>query len=500
MLLGRALVDGRPTVLLIKARLRHPRGEPSAPALGLMYLGAVAREWCGWNVFAVDTYLEERPEAAIRGAIRKLRPAVIGLSALTSESFTMHAYARIAREAAADAVILAGGPHPSAYEAETLANSAIDGVVIGEGELAFCEILDRVRAGHVWNDVPGVVTRGLLGLRRAAPRPNFEQLDSLPMPAWDLTDIDAYSRRKGQSMAGIRRYMPLMTSRGCPYRCTYCHDIQGKRFRAHSVDYVLRMIEELTRDHGVFDFDIVDDIFNFDADRMDGICDRILALPYRIRFTFPNGVRADRMRVPQVDKLARAGCEYVGIAIETTSPRVQKQIRKHLRFDKLLPVIEAFAERDVLTAGFFMLGFPSETEAEMRNTVEFALRSKLHVAFFFVVTPFKGTELHAGVAGRLGTEPVDQLYVHQRTNMSDVDDERFFALRRKAYLRFYLDPRRMLRIWRSIPQRRQLPYLTFLALARDTFNVEPGRLLEPAARFRRRMLGRRDGQGAARPG
>ena len=96
------------------------------------------------------------------------------------------------------------------------------------------------------------------------------------------------------------------------------------------------------------------------------ICDGLIERG-GIGFTCPNGVRADRMNVEQVDKMARAGCEYVAIAIETATSRLQKQIKKHLRFDKVQPIISAFTERNVFTSGFFMVGFPSETEAELQR-------------------------------------------------------------------------------------------------------------------------------------
>jgi radical SAM superfamily enzyme YgiQ (UPF0313 family) len=508
MLLGRGVPShprGTPRVLFIKARVEQHGSDACAPALGIMYLGAVARE-CGWDARCVDAYLEDDPETAIREAIAELEPRVIGLSALTSESKSMHRFARIAREAAPDAVVLVGGPHASAYAADVLADPAVDGVVIGEGELTLQEILERLSFGKPWRDVAGLVVRGPDGQPVTNPaRAYIEDLDTLPLPAWDLTDVDAYSKRRGQSLAGLRRYMPLMTSRGCPYRCTYCHDIQGKRFRSHSPQYVLRLMDELGERLRVFNFDIIDDIFNFDAERMLSICEGIIERRRNgapIRFTFPNGVRADRLTPAQVDRLAQAGCEYAALAIETATKRLQKQIKKHLRFDKTLPVIEAFHRNDVFAAGFFMLGFPSETEAEVKDTIDFAVRSKLHAAFFFVVTPFRGTELHDEVASEGSHDlPTDltRLFARQKINLSDVPDTRFFALRREAHLRFYFQPRRIASIWRAFPRRAHLVKLAFVMLTRDTLRLQPGALVEPITRLRARVRRVASGKSARPP-
>ncbi len=490
MLLGRAdaSAPGAPKLLLIRARIDDHYGEASAPAQGLMYLGAVART-CAWDTRALDTYLVEDPEVAIRVALKRFPADVIGISALTAESRSMHALARVVRAARPEAVVLAGGAHASAEPVQTALNPAVDAAVIGEGEETLREILKRIAAGKPWKDSAGLAFRGEDGqVHQTRPRGYLEDLDQLPPPAWDLTDIDAYSQRRGMSLAGQRRYMPLTTSRGCPYRCSYCHDIQGKRFRAHSPEYVLRMMDDLRRDYAVHDFDITDDIFNFDAERMLKLCDGMIERG-DIRFTCPNGIRADRMTVEQVERMADAGCQYVAIAIETATPRLQKQIRKHLRFDKALVIIEAFNCRQVFTSGFFMMGFPSETETELRATIEFALESKLHAAHFFVVTPFGGTEMHEQVVDTMGQEATlltgSGMFFRPKHNLSAVPDRRFYRLRGSAYLRFYLDPRRVTRIYKAHPRRNDLLQYFGTMLLRDVLRIEPGRPLGVLSRLRK---------------
>lgn len=455
-----------------------------------MYLGSVARE-LGWDVRALDTYLVEGDTEALTDALAEFPADVVGLSALTAESRSLFRLATAARRAAPSAVILAGGAHASAEPEATAAHADVDAAVVGEGERTLAEILTRIAAGLEWRGVAGIAFRDADGqVQRTAPRPYIEDLDELPMPAFDLTDLDAYSRRRGMSLAGQRRYMPLTTSRGCPYRCTYCHDIQGKRFRAHSPEYVLAMIDELRERYGVFDFDITDDIFNFDPQRLMAICDGLIARG-DVHYTCPNGVRGDRLTVEQVDRMARAGAQYVAIAVETATPRLQKQIRKHLRFDKALPVIQAFTERNVFTSGFFMVGFPTESEEELRATVDFAVGSKLHAAYFFVVTPFGGTEMHEHVVETL-SEAATQLtgsgmFFRPVENLSQVPDGKFYAIRRNAYLRFYLDPRRIFRIWRAHPRKGDLMQYFFTMFVRDAVRVEPGKLLGPVARVRNRL-------------
>jgi len=471
---------GAPRLLFVRARIEDDRGEASGPAQAPMVLGAVARR-LGWDVRCLDAYLEEDPEASLRSALAEFPADVVGLTALTAEFRSMHRLARVARAERPGAVVLAGGPHPSADPAETVANGAIDAAVIGEGERTLEDVLVRVERGEPWHDVPGLALRGSDGrVRHTAPRAAIEDLDSLPMPAFDLTDVDAYAHRRGMSQAGKRRYMPITTSRGCPYRCTYCHDIQGKRFRAHGTAWVLRMIDELRERWDVHSFDVTDDIFNFDAERMLEICDGLAARP-GVGFTCPNGIRADRMTPAQAERMADAGLEYVAIAIETAVPRLQKQIRKHLRFDKVLPVIDVFARRRVLVSGFFMVGFPGETEEEMRATIDFACGSRLHTAYFFVTTPFAGTEMHGEIVAERGAAAAEIVgsgfFFRPVVNLSAIPDDRFARLRRNAYLRFYLDPRRVVQIFLAHPRKRDLLEYFATIFFRDALRIEPARLL-----------------------
>lgn len=493
MLLGNAPAPAdAPRILFVKARIEDHLGESSAPSQGPMVLGAVARS-LGWDARCVDSYLEDDPAAALREALTRFPADVIGLSALTAEFRSMHELARVARALRPDAVILAGGAHASADPDDVVRNDAIDAAVLGEGEATLADILGRVRRGEPWRDVPGLAVRDANGrVHRTAPRAAIEDLDSLPLPAFDLTDIDEYATRRGMSLVGMRRYMPITTSRGCPYRCTYCHDIQGKRFRAYSPAYVLRMIDELRSRYDVHHFDVTDDIFNFDAARMVEICDGLVERG-GIGFTCPNGIRVDRMTVQQAERMADAGCEYVAIAIETATPRLQKQIKKHLRFDKVLPIIDAFTRRRVFTAGFFMVGFPSETKEELRGTIDFALGSKLHAAYFFVVTPFAGTEMHAEIVDQRGVAATDLVgsgfFFRPRNNLSGMSDTRLLAMRRNAYLRFYLDPRRMLRIFRAHPRKMNLAEYFVTMFVRDALRIDPARVLRPLSALRGRLAG-----------
>jgi radical SAM superfamily enzyme YgiQ (UPF0313 family) len=218
---------------------------------------------------------------------------------------------------------------------------------------------------------------------------------------------------------------------------------------------VINELLYLKREKHIDEVDIIDDIFNLDKERSKAICDRIVQEKIKIGITFPNGLRADQMDEELIDKLKVAGCYRIIYAIESGSPRIQKEMKKKLNLEKSKYIIEYTAKKGISTGGFFMLGFLNETEAQMKMTTDFALKSKLHTASFFILQPFPRTEIfeQAKSAGfDLKGFPEDHYY-RVAHNISQVPVERIYKLRAKAIRRFYFNPLRVIRFLRTTPFR-----------------------------------------------
>ena len=186
----------------------------------------------------------------------------------------------------------------------------------------------------------------------------------------------------------LRKYLSLFSSRGCPCKCTYCHEVFGKRFRAGSPERLVAELEHYVKVFGVTDFEFLDDIFNFDRKRVLEICDLIAKRNLKLRINFPNAVRTDALTEEVLDALVGAGLYHSAFALESGSPRIQKFMRKRLNIDKFLQGVKWATNRGVFAHGFAMLGFPTETEEDMKATLEVACNSRLHTAAFFTVIPF----------------------------------------------------------------------------------------------------------------
>jgi anaerobic magnesium-protoporphyrin IX monomethyl ester cyclase len=425
--------------------------------MGLLYLAAAARRDHGAEVRLVDGRFPWNGRARIAHELADLGPDIIGLSALTLHARELHEAAALARAVAPRTLIVAGGPHPSVFPDQVLRDPNVDAVVVGEGERPFGGIVSRLASGERnLSGIPGVRTRAV---PRGEPGVPVDPLDDLAVPAWDLVDPRAYAVWPSMAPVGIRRQFSLVTSRGCPFGCIYCHRSHGRRFRPHSAERVLDEIARLARGGRATDFEVVDDVFNLDRDRVLAITEGVLRLGLRVRFQFPNGLRSDRLDAELLGLLRRAGTNWISYAVETGSPRLQRLLRKRLDLDLASRAIRDGDRLGIFGDGFFMLGLPTETEAEAAQTVRFACDSELHSAKFFTALAFPGTEMHARYSGEEAPALFRSYdYYFTEKNLSSIPDERLPEIVNGALRSFFRSPRRIGRILRAHPMPLTLPF------------------------------------------
>lgn len=437
--------------------------------LGIMSLAAAVRAKGHADVAIFDMKVERWTVAQACDALVAHRPEIVGLSAMTYEAGCMHELARELERRLPRVVIVCGGPHPSVADEDVMREAAVDFVVRGEGEHTLVDLLDGLRDARTdWSGCLGLNWRDATGApRREADRPPPAALDDLPFPAWDLIDhAKYYDVPRGGVIYASPRFATMFSSRACPWRCTYCHNSYGKSFRERSAEHVLAEIDYLVENHGVKELVFMDDIFNFKAQRAKKIAEGLIERGYGLKLTFPNGFRGDILDEELVVLLKRAGMYRCMVAVESAVPRIQKVMKKNLKIDKVERIVDFIARQGVMVHGAFMLGFPSETEEEMQATIDWASKSSFHTAAFFRVIPFKGTELFQQVEHAGYELPTDWSAYEPYTteiNLSAVPEDRIFRLRKDAYRRFYLNPRRLWRIFRLIPNKlSMIPYLSLL--------------------------------------
>ncbi|EIV94835.1 Fe-S oxidoreductase [Frankia sp. QA3] len=385
-----------------------------------------------------------------RSALGRFAPDVVALSALTYYAPEL-AFVAGWVKAELGSVVIVGGPHATAIGRGVLDDGNIDYALVGEGEAGFGDLLDLVRGGGTRRaDVGGLVYREPDGTVRANPRGVVPDLDALATPTLAHLDPDPFAGYT--SLLNLKvRYMPIVTTRGCPYQCVYCHDIMGKSVRYRSAAAVVAEVDYWHEAAGVDTFLVYDDIFNIHRGRVREIFAEFARRP-GLRFAFPNGLRADLLSEDIVDLLLDGGTFYAMVAVESGDQRVQQVIKKRLNLDRTRRMIEYMGNAGVILGSFNIFGFPSETEADIERTIEFnASTTGLSKANFFVLSPHEGTEVWDMALGQ-GYEPprggAGQGYFSapESSPTAEVSWDRLEELRREAYSRFYLTPARVRKV------------------------------------------------------
>ncbi len=449
-------------ILLVESGVERPENfvYQAYPPHGLMYLAAYLRENQPGHEIKILDLLIERCRAEDRAAfIKDLSPDIVGIHAMNFQASSMHRTAAFIKSILPDSHVVAGGPYPTAEPESVLKDNNVDTAVFGEGEVTFAELAAKISDDGNVSGLPGTVTRRNGGVVRGPDREFIQDLDSIPFPAWDMVDLAKFFTDRVLNQNDIRwrnEVTTVFTSRACPYGCIYCHNIFGKKFRARSPEKVMEEITTLHNEYGIREIHIIDDCFNLEADRAKAILQKIIDSGLDLKLAFPNGIRGDRIDSEMIELMVRAGTYKVNFGIESGSPGIQKLIRKGLNLDKIRKAIEEADRAGLFIHGFFMMGFPDETEEDMKMTIDFARRSRLHTAGFALLSPFPGTEVRRIAEERktrVNYDPNDTSYSRLSANLTSVQDGRLLRLHRLAHWRFYFSVRRILRILKAMPRK-----------------------------------------------
>lgn len=427
------------------------------PPLGLMYLAGYLRKYRPGRDHINILDLSVQSEDYV---FEKLKEAdLIGLSSTNRDGLYLKRIMNHVRDINRNCSVILGGPIVSSSLSELYDHFNMDCAVAYEGEQTLLEVVEKFDS----DNLPFEAIKGLVYKNGSSQftgrRETIEDLDdAIPFPAWDLVlenplSEEYWKRKSFAFFRNERKYMGLFTSRGCPYTCIYCHDIFAKRFRAHSAERVVAEIEYLNSKFGIRDFEFYDDTFNFDKDRTRKICDLLIEEKLKINMYFPNGLRADRLEKDIIEKMARAGTKVMCFAIETVSERLQKLLRRNLKFDNINEMIEVAVKNGIHSEGFFMLGHPTETKEEMLATIDFAAKSPLHSAAFSIAIPQKGTELFSKYIGEQTPQSFGQGYYVYSSAISQLQPQEVRKLLTHTFVKFYLRPLRIIRILKTFPVR-----------------------------------------------
>jgi len=429
--------------------------------LGLGYLSHAVKTMRKDETRILDARRFRLPPPRVVEQAAQFRPDVIGVTAMTYEAPEALDLIAKFKERWPDTPVIIGGPHATGFGPSLLERCRADFLVMGEGEQTLVELLDALEGKRDISGVAGIARRDKGELKAAGSRAAVEDMDRL-MVDWDAINPEHYfssfRRNALNTIAVSPRRLPVFFSRGCPFGCSYCHHIFGRKYRLFPVEAAVDQMVRLRDRYRLREFEIIDDTFNLKLDHAKAVMREIIARKLNVGLAFTSGLRADRMDEELLDLMARAGTYRIDYAIECASPRIQKLVHKNLDLDRAREVVNMTAARRIVTGTYNILGFPGETREEMEQTVDYALSLDNHIASFFYLMPFPGTEI--AEADPEISRKVRELTFRDASgialNLSAAPDEVLRKLKRRAYRNFYFSASRMSRIGRDVPKNLRL--------------------------------------------
>jgi anaerobic magnesium-protoporphyrin IX monomethyl ester cyclase len=351
--------------------------------IGLCAISAIARQQ------GHETYLCEINSQNPLEAIAHLKPEIIAYSSSTGESKHYLKLNSAIKKEHPGVFTIMGGPHPTFYP-EVIKEGSLDAVCIGEGELAFAELLSARLSQKPVANIPNIVT--LENINNNSVRDLIDDLDSLPFPdyalLYDNTPMGSYPLKS------------IISSRGCPYDCTYCFNHawrkiyagKGKAVRRHSVDYVIDELKYIKSRWPLSCVKFYDDIFTYKADQW--LEDFSKKYKKEIGLPFFILTRADLLTEDMVKLLKSAGCRTISMSIEAGNPEIRRKILgRDMSDEQIIKAHQLCNKYRIYTFTNFIIGIPGATIKDEVKSIDLAIKSKITWAEFLIFHPYPGTTL-----------------------------------------------------------------------------------------------------------
>jgi anaerobic magnesium-protoporphyrin IX monomethyl ester cyclase len=416
---------------------------------------------------------------------------IVGISSPTPLIDEAWQYARIAKQH--HAVTILGGPHLTLMPDESMQKPEVDFVARGEAEGTIVEFVRAVESltpapspngrgeqrpfaqsakggDEVFKPIKGLSWKDAEGkVRHNVDRPLNPDLDAIPLPAYHLFKINRYTNLQPLT-DGLDRHArsyTIVTSRGCPYKCTYCSKpITGDTWRARSVENVIREWKMLVEDLGATEIGVTDDIWNLNLKRAKELCQALIDNGLnKVPWVTVHGMKVNHTDAELFQLMKRAGCKRVGFGVESGDEDILKRVvKKSQTFDQVRAAFKNAKAAGLQTMGFFIYGMPGETAETMDKTTQLALELDPDLAHFMIASPYPGTVLWDTVQreGKLYAHAWRDLAIqsdHAHFDFPGMDPKLVEQKWHEAYRRFYFRPKRLLKrltsadTWRNMPER-----------------------------------------------
>lgn len=429
--------------------------------LGPLALAAWLRRERSDDIRVLDYHLNPDRLDRFPEDLTSFEPEVIAFSAYSVQGPAVHGLIAQAKSVCPDRPVVVGGPYATASPLHLFDDPNIDFAIIGDGEVPFRKLLDLLEAGRPAEDVPGVAFRDTAGRGMWDGRHGeISDLDCLPLLAYDIVDAEAYfsTRTMGYWEAHERR-VPMLTTRGCIFRCSYCFHMHGNNFQQQSPERVMQEISHLVDTYGAREIQFYDDCFNAKRDNALAILKSIADSDLNLRLAFPPGLRGELLDSEFIHALKNAGTYQICVPIDVVEPRHQEYVNRTMDVRKTLDAIRLADRAGLITVTNLILGFPGETREEMERAITLACSSRAHLATFVFLNVFSKTDLYEKVRRdypEYEITPYGGNWQSTRFNLSELSDDELLDIASNATARFHLSPWRLWRLLWLLPRKAAL--------------------------------------------
>ena len=407
-------------VLLINPPRCVTEGKPKlcVPPPSIAYIAAYLRE-VGINVELLDCIIEGwnneelidevnevhtygMSDEAVADYLAESRPEIIGLSLVFSQDLrNVCKISRVAKKVLPNSIVIVGGLHPTIYPEQTFKHSVLDGertidfILRGEGEHRLAEFVFNYQEGKIDKNQDGLV--GYFGdkLVKNPEIKKIQNLDSLPLPAYDMLPMEKYFEINLPSnpFPKGKRVIEVHTSRGCPINCTFCSSTNyNHSFRARSPKAVYEEIKHYQDTYGVDEIQFMDDNLLLNGGRAEKLFDAIK--PLSTSWCTPNGTMVITWKPHLMEKAIDSGIYQVTLSVDGLSKETHALTRKPVDMQNVADKVDAFREKGVLVHGSFVFGIPGENQESILNGLEWVKTLNFTSVAFYIAQPYPGAELY----------------------------------------------------------------------------------------------------------
>jgi radical SAM superfamily enzyme YgiQ (UPF0313 family) len=400
------------------------------------------------NTKIIDGLRDKLSESELVEQIVRERPDVVGITCLTAFYNEVVSLSKRLKKLGYKVII--GGVHPTSLPRETLEETGADWVLCGEGEIALTKFLR--------NDLDSKGVVGIYSLSDLKKDPFalkadvFGDLDDLPNPDWNQIDPNSYPRAPHGAITSGYPIGIVMTSRGCPYMCSFCASpfFYERKIRFRSPEKVIEEIEYLVSKFGIKEVHFEDDNLTMRRDHVEKICKLLIKNKVKVKWACPNGIRADKVDEKLLRLMKKAGCYYVAFGIESANPQILKNIHKLETIDVIEKAIKMTNRAGIQTQGFFIFGLPGETRKTIRESIDFAKGSGLCRAQFIILDVLPGSELWTTLKGEFVPNWKKDSYKEPEWIPPGLTKKELMDSQSKAFREFYFRPITMFRLVKFI--------------------------------------------------